>query len=60
MEVCDADGLVIIDELSIRLAEAEKANADIKSAGWSGSGAVGYEIEKLKDIISKLKEGGNR
>ena len=55
MELSDSDRLVVIDELTIRLSDAEKANESIKDAGWSGSGVVGFEITRLKEIIAKLK-----
>lgn len=55
MELCEADRLVVIDELKIRLAEAEKANAKVKAEGWTGTGAIGYEIVRLKKIIAKLE-----
>ncbi|MBA7703265.1 hypothetical protein ES703_112047 [subsurface metagenome] len=55
MEINEADRLIILDELRIRLADVEKANASIKHAGWTGSGVVGFEIERLKEIIAKLE-----
>jgi len=55
MEINEADRLIILDELRIRLADVEKANASIKNAGWTGSGVVGFEIERLKEIIAKLE-----
>ena len=57
MEINEADRLIILDELRIRLADAEKANASIKTAGWTGTGVVGFEIQRIKEIIAKLEDG---
>ena len=56
MEISEADRLIILDELRIRLADAEKANASIENAGWTGTGVVGFEIQRLKEIIAKLED----
>ena len=55
MELSEADRLVVVDELTIRLAEAEELNTKVKAQGWSGTGVVGYEINRLKEVIAKLK-----
>ncbi len=56
MEISEADRLIILDELRIRLADAEKANASAKNAGWTGTGVIGFESQRLKEIIAKLEE----
>lgn len=54
MELCEDDRLIIVDELRIRLLDAEETNAKIKALGWTGTGVVAYEITRLKEIIAKL------
>ena len=45
---------IVVEILSEKLKQVEDENEHIKERGWSGTGAVGYYIIRLKEIIAKL------
>jgi len=54
IELADADVKIVIDELRTRLLEYKITNDKIKADGWTGTGAVGYAITRISEIIAKL------
>lgn len=46
---------IVVEILEEKLEQVEAENECIKARGWSGTGAVGYYVARLKEILERLK-----